>query len=241
MHFLAAIRSGGACRGAGDPGHIGRDELAGGVARKHLENAQGALQVGHQFVKADQRHMNARQRGHQTSVAFIGDESDRSRLGDGKIGPGDAHVGFEEHLAQFPPGHFDHAVDVVGVLNLPGDLREEFGNFLAGQMDGRHDHVRRAFVAQLNDPFAEVGFGDHKTFFFQVVVEEGFFRGHRLALDDFLHLVGPGNIGNDGVGLKGGVGNVHLDAGRFGAGFEGGEELLEVGNGRIFPLQRSRR
>ena len=116
VHFLAAIRRGGAWCGAGDPGHVGRDELAGGVARQRLENAQGALEVGHQFVKADQRHMDARQRGHQTSVALIGDECDRSRLSDGKIGPADAHVGFEEHLAEFPPGHFDHAVDVVGVL-----------------------------------------------------------------------------------------------------------------------------
>ncbi len=56
-----------------------------------------------------------------------------------------------------------------------------------------------------------------------------------LPLTIFFTLVGPGNIGNDGVGLKGGVGNVHLDPSRFGAGFEGREELLEVGDGRIFP------
>ena len=94
---------------------------------------------------------------------------------------------------------------------------------------------------KLDDPFAQVGFGHHEAFFFQVVVEEGFFRGHRLAFDDFLDPVGPGNIGNDGVGLKGGVGNVHLDPGGFGAGFESGEELLEIGDGGILPLQRSRR
>ena len=227
VHLLAAVRRGGASRGAGDPGHVGRNELAGGVARKHLEDAQGALEVGQQLVKADQRHVNAGQRGHQPPVALVGDESDRSRLGDGEIGPGDAHVGLEESLAELPPGHFDHAVDVFGVLNLAGDLREELGDLLAGEMNGRHDHVRRAFMPELDDPFAEVGFGYDKTFFFQVVVEEGFFRGHGLALDDFLDAVGPGNIGNDGVGLKGGAGNVHLDAGRFRTGFEGGEELLE--------------
>jgi len=32
--------------------------------------------------------------------------------------------------------------------------------------------VRRAFVAQLNDPFAQVGFRHHQTLAFQVVVEE---------------------------------------------------------------------
>ena len=76
VHFFAAVGSGCAFRGAGDPGHIGRNELAGGVARKHLEDAQGTLEVGHQLVKAHQRHMDARQGGHQTSVAFVGDEAD---------------------------------------------------------------------------------------------------------------------------------------------------------------------
>ena len=76
--------------------------------------------------------------------------------------------------------------DVVRVLQRAGDLGEEFGHLLAGEVDGGHDHVRRAFVAELDDPFAQVGLRHLEAFLFQVVVEEGLLRGHGLALDDLL-------------------------------------------------------
>ncbi len=230
VHFLAAIRTGGAGCRARDPGHVGRDELTGGVARQHPENAQGALEVWQELVKANQGDVNARQRGDEASVALVGDNPDRSRLGDGEIGSGDAHIGLEECLAKLLPGDLDHAVDVFGVLVLSGHLREKLGDLTPGEMDGRHDHVRRAFMAELDDPFAEVRLGDDKPFFLQVIIEEGFLGGHGFALDDGFYAIRPGNLGDDTIRLVGRLGDMHLDARTFGACLENGKQFFEMGD-----------
>ena len=110
VHFLSAVGAGLHSRGAGDPGDVGGDGLAGGVARQDLEDAQGRFEIRDQLVQAHQGHVHARQGRHQAAVALVGDKADGAGLGDGEIGAGDAHVGLEKCLAQLAPGHLDHAV-----------------------------------------------------------------------------------------------------------------------------------
>ena len=66
-----------------------------------------------------------------------------------------------------------------------------------------------------------------------MIVQEGLLRGHGLGFDDLLDLVVPGDAGDDLVGLPGGGGQVHLDPGGFGLGFEGLIKLFQVGQGLI--------
>jgi len=129
--------------------------------------------------------VNPRQRGHEPAVAFVGEQGDGAAFRNGEVGTANPHVGFEKGLAQLLASHLDHAVDIIGVLAGAGDLGEELRHFLAGQVNGRHHHMRRAFVTKLNDPFAEIGFRDLEAFLLQMIVEEGLFGGHGLAFDNF--------------------------------------------------------
>ncbi len=127
-------------------------------------------QVGDQLVQAHQGHVHPGQGGHQSGVAFVADDSQGTGLGHGKIGPADAHIGRQKGLAQFPAGHLDQGPDVIRLLLHPGDLAKQFGHLLAGQVNGRHHHVGRAFVPQLDDPLAQVRLHHLEPLFFQMQV-----------------------------------------------------------------------
>ena len=84
--------------------------------------------------------------------------------GDGEICAAYSHIRFEEFPAKLPSGHLDHPANVVGVLYLSGNFGKEFRDFPARQVDGGHDHVRRSFAPELDDPFTQVGLGDFIAF-----------------------------------------------------------------------------
>ena len=177
--------------------------------------------------------MDPGQGGGQAGIAFVADDAQGAGRGDGEVGPADAHVGREEMLAQLFTGYLDQLAD-VGLLLFPGHLGEQVRHLLAGEMDGGHDHMGRPFVAQLDDPFAQVRLHHLKSGFFQVVVEEGLLRGHGLGFEDFLDAIVPGDAGDDLVGLQGGGGQVDLDPGGLGLGLEGRIQLFQVRQGGIF-------
>ncbi len=234
VHFLGAAGGGAALVGPGDPGDVRSNSLAGSPARQNLQNAERRVQIGHQLVHPHQGHVDPGQGSGEAGIAFVADNAQGAGLGDGEVGPGDAHVGGEESLAQLPAGHL-HQVGDVGFLGFAGHLGEQVGHLLAGQVNGGHDHVGRPFVAQLDDPLPQVRFHHLQALGLQVVVQEGLLRGHGLGLDDLFDPMAPGNAGDDLVGLGGGGGQVHLDPGGFSLGLESLVQLLQAGQGLGFP------
>ena len=83
-------------------------------------------------------------------------------------------------------------------------------------MNGRHDHVGRAFVPQLNDPFPEIGFGHFETLGFQMIVQMGLLGRHGFGFDNGLNAIVPADFGDDLVGLLSGCGQMHDGARRLG-------------------------
>ena len=155
--------------------------------------------------------MHARQGGHQAGIALIGGQADGTGVGQGKIGTRYPHVRLDILLAQFPAGHFYQAFD-FGFLLVTGDLREQVRHLVARQVNGRHHHVGRALAAQLNDPLAQIGFGDLESLGFEIVVQEGFLGGHRLGFDDLFHIVVSGDAGDDRIGFCGCFGQMDVNA-----------------------------
>jgi len=187
------------------------------------------------LVDAGDGHVDAGQGGDQPGVALVGHQADGAGFGNGEVGAADAHVGVGVLGAEFAAGDLDQALDVRGLV-LPGDLGEELGHLVAGQVDGRHDHVGRAFVAQLDDPFAKVRLHDFQIVFFQAVVEEGFLSRHGLGLDDYLAFAVGRDAGHDLVGLVAVLGHVHRDAVGFGLGLEFGVEFVQAGEAGVLDL-----
>jgi len=92
VHFLLSPWGGGAFRGAGDPGHVRGDHLAGGAGRQDLEDRKRRVEIRNQLVQPHQGHVHPGQGGDQASVAFVADDPQGAAGGDGEIGPADAHV-----------------------------------------------------------------------------------------------------------------------------------------------------
>ena len=233
VHLLVSSRSGGAFDRSADPGHVGGDGLAGGVSGKPVQDGQGVVQTGQELVHTEKGYMHPGQGGHQTSVSFIGDQTQGAAFGYGEVGPAHAHVRVHKALPELPAGYFDQTFN-VGALLFVRDPGEQVADLLPGEMDGRHDHVGRAFVPELDNPFPEIGLGHGQSVLLQGVVEQCFFRGHGLGLDDVLALGLLGNAGNDLVGLPVVGRQVDVHTGSFGLGLELLKEFVHVLHGPVF-------
>ena len=66
---------------------------------------------------------------------------------------------------------------------------KEFTYLLFLDMNGWHHNVAGFLMHQLKDALSQVTFYDFDAFFFQILVQPAFFRQHRLALDEMLHLM----------------------------------------------------
>ena len=236
VHFLLAVGADLALVGAGDPGHIGGDGLGGGVTGQDLDAAQSVGNGGDQLFEAGAHNVHAGQGGHESEVAFVGHSADDAGFGNGEVGAGDAHVGVDVFSAQFLTGDLDHLLNVFTVLLLLGDLGEEISHLIAGQVDGGHDHVRRTFVAVLDDPFAEVGLDHAEAFSLKRRVEMDFFGGHGLGLDDGLAVGVLADAGDDAVGFSGISGEVDMDAALFSFGLELLVEFHHVLSGVVLDV-----
>ncbi len=114
-----------------------------------------------------------------------------SGFGNGQIGAADAHVRSQKSRAELFSGHLDHAVDVFQVNRLFRDIAKKGSHLLPGKVNGRHDHVGRAFVPQLNDPFPKIGFGHLETLGFQMIIQMGLFRSHGFGFDNGFNAIVP--------------------------------------------------
>ena len=236
VHFLAAVGTGGAFVGAGNPGDVGGDGLRGGVSGQHLQHLEGVGNGGNELFKTGEHHMHAGHGGHEAQVAFVGHGADEAGFGHGEVGAGNAHVGLHVFAAQFLAGHLHELLNVFPVLLNVGHVGEQVGHLIARKVNGGHDHVGRPFMAQLNDPFAEVGFHHAAAFLFEGVVEVDFFRRHGLGLDDVVAVVFLGDLGNDAVRFGAGGGEVHVHAALFSFGLELGEQLHHVLSGIVLDV-----
>ena len=131
--------------------------------------------------------MHARQGLGEVAVAFVGDDHRRPRLGDEKIGAGDAHIGVHEFLAQYGPRLGDEvlygvqgAVRGQAAMNPGKVLRDLF--FV--EVDDRRDDVARRLFANLDDVFAEIGLHRLYPGSRQRGMEPDLLRHHGLRLGD---------------------------------------------------------
>ena len=114
-----------------------------------LTNRSSCSQSATQSLHAHDRDVHARDRRAQPTVALVGDENDRSRLGDAEVAPGDPEVGAEELGAQLlarergegSGGGLEHAS--VGDL-----LLEELRDLVAVEVHRGGDDVARRVVAR---------------------------------------------------------------------------------------------
>ena len=91
-------------------------------------------------------------------------------------------------------------------------------------------------MAQLDDPFAKVGFVHDQAIAFQRGVQANFFGGHGLGLDHLLHFVFFGNANDQVVGFFGSGGTVHVHAALFGFGLKLRVQLVHVLTGVVLGV-----
>ncbi len=214
VHFLASVRSGGAFVGTGYPGDVGSDGLGRSVPGQDLDAAQGFVNGGDEFFESGNNDMDPGQRGHETQVALVGTGSHHAGFGNGEVGAGDAHVGIDVFRTQFAAGDLDKLLDVRTLLDLC-HVGEQVGHLVPGKMDGRHDHVGRAFMAELDDPFAKVCLHHAEAVLFQGGVQVDFLSRHRLGLDNVLAVVVTGDFADDAVGILCSFGQMDVHAALF--------------------------
>ena len=131
-------------------------------------------------------------------------------------------------LPQLPPGDLDQFFD-IRFLAGAGDVGKEVANLVAGDVDRRHDHMRRALMAELDDPLAEIGLGHLEPLVFQGVVEQGLLGGHRLRFDDFFRAGLLSDPGDDIVGRGTIAGEMDPHAGSLGVSAELVVQLHQAG------------
>ncbi len=73
-------------------------------------------------------------------------------------------------------------------------------------MDRRRHEVRRTFAGDLDDVFAEIGFGHFDARGLQGGIEVDFLAGHRLRFDGSLAAGLVGDFDDDLAGILGGIG-----------------------------------
>ena len=209
---------------SGNHGDVAGYLLAGGAVGQHLQHHRQVVEPRDDLLHAHQRHVHARQGGRQPPVALVGHQDDGAGIGDGEVDARDAHVGAQELLAQGAAGDLRHVAQFFRV-RVAEFVVQQRRDLLAGLVDGGRDDVRRRFLGELDDVFAEVGFQHLVPQFFQVRVEMNLLGGHRLALDDDLGLGLLGNAGDDVARLGGVVRPMHTGA----EPVEVVGELLQIG------------
>ena len=158
--------------------------------------------------------MHTRQGGHHAGIALVGHGGHGPVFGHGEVAAADAHVRRDELAAQLHAGHLDQLLD-VGVLLFARGLGEVVGHLVTRKMDGGHDHVRGAFMAQLDDPFAQVRLVHNQAFGLQRGIELDFLGGHGFGFDHPLDVVFLGDAGDDLIGFLGRGRAMHVHAALF--------------------------
>ncbi len=223
--------------GAVEMGRVGGNGLPGGRAP---EQAQEDAQVGcsgNEFFDPHAGDMELGKGDSQVAVPFVGTDNEPASLCDGKIDAGDPSLGLHELLAQFEAGCFDEVWGINVAVFGPQVFVEERADFFSLDMDGGHDDVAGWFVAQLDDPFSQIGIDDLEAVSFEEGVQVAFFGEHRLAFDYLLDAVLLQNAEDDFIMLGCVLRPVDRHAEGLCVGFELFEVVGEPGHGVQFDLR----
>ncbi len=110
------------------------------------------------------------------------------------------------------------------------------GDLFLGHVNGRHHHVRRRLLGELNDPLAQVGLADLDARLLQVGIQMDFFRGHRLRFDDALDAVFLRQVEDVVAHLRGIGGAKDVGTACLGISREGFGQLIQMRGGITFAL-----
>src|SRR6266536_1505184 len=95
-----------------------------------------------------------------------------------------------------------HLLSDILARNLTTDsFAEDSSNLLARFVDNGHDHMRRALVIKLRDPFAQIGLHRLNATSFEIGIEFGLFTDHRLGLDDQIDSLAVAEFINIAIGI----------------------------------------
>ncbi len=138
--------------------------------------------------------MHPRQGRHHAAVSLIGDQRDRTRLGNQEIAARNAHVGKKKMGAQDLTCLACHCLNVCLRWSVVR-AREERRDFFLTLVKNRRDDVRRRFVAvDLKNVLAEIGFDGLNTGCLKRTIERRLFREHGLGLDRFADTMATRNL-----------------------------------------------
>ena len=161
--------------------------------------------------------MHARQGLREVAVALIGDDDRGAGLGHQKVRTRDADIGREEAIAQ-DHARFGEQCLVLFEIAVGGQMRvhaaEVSLDLVLGEMHRRHDDVRRQFVADLHQVFAQVRLDRLDAVRFQEIIDGDLLADHRLALGDEFRVRLAADVEHDRARLLGRHRIVDVAAGR---------------------------
>ncbi len=103
-------------------------------------------------------------------------------------------------------------------------------------VDGGRHQVGRPLSGQLNNEFAEIGFGNLNSASLQRGIEMNLFGGHRFRLHGELAIGLLGDLQNDLAGILGRAGPVHLPAVSLNRGLQLRQVLIQMSERVFFDL-----
>jgi hypothetical protein len=128
------------------------------------------IEIADKAFHAHQRYMDGGQGRYHAPIAFVCDETNAAGVCNAEVHTADADVCCEEDFAQNSACHVDKRGDIFGV-RFAQFFVEKLTDFLAAQMDGGRDDMRRLFATQLDDVFAKVSLNDTHAIGFENAVE----------------------------------------------------------------------
>src|SRR6056297_1393583 len=147
----------GSRHGSTNPGHVGGQQLTGGIARQQPGDLDGIFNIADELVDTGKHHMNLRQGSTQAGISFVGDQADTTGFSYQEVGSGQPDISIKIVLAQLLAGSIDKGSDICfeRFANL---FTEQFGDFLLEHMNGGHHQMGGALTSQLNNPLTQIGF-----------------------------------------------------------------------------------
>ena len=169
----------------GEPRVVAGQTRTHGRAGEHRDENVNLLEGGRNTFHPHYSDVGLGERGRETGVTFVRDETDRARFGHREVTARDTHLGGEEvlahRLAQERRHVFRRIRPFVAELFV-----ERFADLHTVTVNGGHDDVRGLVACDLQNVFPEVGFDDTDAVILQNMVHADFLGDHGLGFHDLL-------------------------------------------------------